>query len=784
MDLSKLILSMAHAQPSIIHPELMLPTTNSYVISDRTISSVASSTPHVPTILCVVCGDQAAGKYFGALICEACKSFFIRSTKKGEPKFKCSNNGLCTITPTSRLLCQCCRYQKCLEVGMCRKVKENSKEPANCDQILCKVCNDVSSGIHFGVYTCEGCKGFYRRSLRDSSNYTCVDNKQCNITPSTRNVCRYCRFQKCLEVGMSRSGIKLGRHQKYDTAQYAGAGGPPQFLENNLPITKSAKNNIPVPRLESYSQEDADDLEIYLRDTFLMDLPGFGDYSGGYVLSEPTNALEETEIAVFEALSDPRNMIPHEHQDVYNQNIPAKMCEMPHMEPSVDASHCLTHDLMNSSHFCDPLLPYQRENFYQLDSKLRGHGQYHSNGSSMKRKPVNWSSMEKFSGYIENNTPPTSLHGSPRNSPILFPLHQEEYGNLPPSIRCHQSDLFDPRWLIQEKPLQFMDSEAGIQMATGYKNVTYNHALQTAQLYHDVIGRNVPHQGPTNIKTEEQTQSRTNNSVPSAEHSSYKVKVKSHKSNIDSSPDSCESYDSTEQVTEYAVELEKDASYVGFVRSRLQDSQLCDVVLSPGMEEMRKQRLTKLDTFLMDTDMFDISKAFEDLTLIFNMFENSPEHQKATRMLSQFVGKPDPHDKNWKMFQQRLSKYIASSIIFAKKIPDFQKMDVNDKMALIKSGTFLMILIQLSWKDDKKFEWFADTFLTVEVLRAFTAGMEAETRKFREDLKNAKLDGIEIALVTTLVVLNPDIPKLVNPLSVLDIHSRFREILKKYCFGK
>ncbi|XP_030854207.1 uncharacterized protein LOC100893306 [Strongylocentrotus purpuratus] len=167
-------------------------------------------------ILCAVCGDQATGRYFGAQICEACKSFFIRSTRKGEPTFRCVNNQSCPITPYSRLLCQFCRYQNCMKAGMGRKAKQPSKDLAK-DQVPCKVCGDVSSGIHFGVYTCEGCKGFFRRSLRDRNTYSCSGKEECIITPVTRNHCRYCRFKKCLRVGMSRACIKLGRHQKYTT---------------------------------------------------------------------------------------------------------------------------------------------------------------------------------------------------------------------------------------------------------------------------------------------------------------------------------------------------------------------------------------------------------------------------------------------------------------------------------------------------------------------------------------------------------------------------------------
>ncbi|KAM3871686.1 retinoic acid receptor gamma isoform 1-T1 [Diretmus argenteus] len=70
----------------------------------------------------------------------------------------------------------------------------------------CFVCQDKSSGYHYGVSSCEGCKGFFRRSIQKNMVYTCHRDKNCQINKVTRNRCQYCRLQKCFEVGMSKEG--------------------------------------------------------------------------------------------------------------------------------------------------------------------------------------------------------------------------------------------------------------------------------------------------------------------------------------------------------------------------------------------------------------------------------------------------------------------------------------------------------------------------------------------------------------------------------------------------
>ncbi|MBN3325336.1 PPARG protein, partial [Atractosteus spatula] len=76
--------------------------------------------------------------------------------------------------------------------------------------IECRVCGDKASGFHYGVHACEGCKGFFRRTIRLKLVYDRCD-LNCRIHKKSRNKCQYCRFQKCLMVGMSHNAIRFGR---------------------------------------------------------------------------------------------------------------------------------------------------------------------------------------------------------------------------------------------------------------------------------------------------------------------------------------------------------------------------------------------------------------------------------------------------------------------------------------------------------------------------------------------------------------------------------------------
>ncbi|KAG8584546.1 hypothetical protein GDO81_004659 [Engystomops pustulosus] len=72
----------------------------------------------------------------------------------------------------------------------------------------CAVCGDNASCQHYGVRTCEGCKGFFKRTVQKNAKYICLANKDCPVDKRRRNRCQFCRFQKCLTVGMVKEVVR------------------------------------------------------------------------------------------------------------------------------------------------------------------------------------------------------------------------------------------------------------------------------------------------------------------------------------------------------------------------------------------------------------------------------------------------------------------------------------------------------------------------------------------------------------------------------------------------
>ncbi|CAI4225591.1 unnamed protein product [Auanema sp. JU1783] len=87
----------------------------------------------------------------------------------------------------------------------------NNKREKIPDGTLCVVCQDLASGIHYSVPSCNGCKTFFRRALVNKQTFTCQFAGDCVVGKSVRCVCRSCRLKKCFRMGMDPNAIQHDR---------------------------------------------------------------------------------------------------------------------------------------------------------------------------------------------------------------------------------------------------------------------------------------------------------------------------------------------------------------------------------------------------------------------------------------------------------------------------------------------------------------------------------------------------------------------------------------------
>ncbi|XP_004694482.2 PREDICTED: hepatocyte nuclear factor 4-gamma-like [Condylura cristata] len=87
----------------------------------------------------------------------------------------------------------------------------NMNTADNSVKCLCAICGDRATGNHYGASSCDGCKGFFRRSIHKSHVYSCGFSRQCVVDKDKRSQCRYCRLRKCFRAGMKKETVQNER---------------------------------------------------------------------------------------------------------------------------------------------------------------------------------------------------------------------------------------------------------------------------------------------------------------------------------------------------------------------------------------------------------------------------------------------------------------------------------------------------------------------------------------------------------------------------------------------
>ncbi|CAD5211312.1 unnamed protein product [Bursaphelenchus okinawaensis] len=174
---------------------------------------------------------------------------------------------------------------------------------------ICMVCGDKSAGKHYGILACYGCKGFFRRSIRSNQTYTCRFMQKCSIDKDQRNACRFCRFQRCLQVGMEPEAIRPDRDV---------------IGKQKNPRKRKIKKEEDLPVEEGSQQEDSllsFLIEVEMKRT---QAPKFVEHPLYYQRSEAIGIMkvkQEMEASLYELFED-RNLLNLYRNPMNNQDPP------------------------------------------------------------------------------------------------------------------------------------------------------------------------------------------------------------------------------------------------------------------------------------------------------------------------------------------------------------------------------------------------------------------------------------------------------------------------------
>ena len=127
--------------------------------------------------------------------------------------------------------------------------------------VPCKVCGDFSSGKHYGIFACDGCAGFFKRSIRRGREYGCKsgESERCVIDKTHRNQCRGCRLRRCIEVGMNKEAVQHERgprnstirKQMVDLSMASASAASPEFSPGQFPGPGLVR--LPLPSLYPFT---------------------------------------------------------------------------------------------------------------------------------------------------------------------------------------------------------------------------------------------------------------------------------------------------------------------------------------------------------------------------------------------------------------------------------------------------------------------------------------------------------------------------------------------------
>lgn len=144
------------------------------------------------------------------------------------------------------------------------------------DQEKCRICEKLATAIHYNCVACEGCKGFFRRTVVSNKTYPkCQSIAMCKMTniPGQRT-CQYCRYNACIKAGMRPEMISTAHKRKRSMSDVDSTPKLQKIKVNSgPPATNLHTTNEYPPKIENMKIDVFGDLATFkLIDNTITDM--------------------------------------------------------------------------------------------------------------------------------------------------------------------------------------------------------------------------------------------------------------------------------------------------------------------------------------------------------------------------------------------------------------------------------------------------------------------------------------------------------------------------------
>ncbi|KAK4300636.1 hypothetical protein Pmani_027168 [Petrolisthes manimaculis] len=170
--------------------------------------------------------------------------------------------------------------------------------PVSPTRRICRVCGDRAKSMHFGGLSCDSCKAFFRRAVHNDAhtNFSCPYDEFCIMNITSRKCCQFCRYKKCLSIGMEPRWVMSEEERKHRLRQRADKRTKVGGEEDGKGALRDHKRGLvphepdPATLLHYMTTEERDEVEQAVRNYQLSytDVPYLSDLLSGWKEGRPS----------------------------------------------------------------------------------------------------------------------------------------------------------------------------------------------------------------------------------------------------------------------------------------------------------------------------------------------------------------------------------------------------------------------------------------------------------------------------------------------------------------